>query len=322
MLKTLGPILQSIIIKFGRPPELHKSKCKSLLSDFSKGRHSFDIEKLLAVYDAGLTNNFSQFELNTNLQEFLTEQMVILQQYSKMTKEESAMIIATWAFALKLGSEKPIETWLKNPIPSKSKKKSAKILPKNSPKEEISKSVNKPLNPSDVNGDKYDDKFGDEFGELLEEISNSVIKPPTIKPPGLLKLPPLKTSIDFTELNIFIKPLVELSQKTIKPLAKINIFISAISLVFFICIFSLIFILDLKNTDFQSFETKVVLFIFGFNNIFGLAAGLLMLRLQNFWLCVLCICFQLASINICCFYGLLLAIINFCFVLPNKKLFH
>ena len=318
MFKTLGPILCSIIIKFGRPPELHKSKCKSLLSDFAKGRHSFDIEKLLIVYDAGLTNNFTQFELNTNLQDFLTEQMLILQQYSNMNKEESAMIIATWAFALKLGSEKPIETWLKNPITSKSKKKSDLILRKNNPKEGISKSSKKPPSPSDVNGDK----FGDKFGELLDEISKSVKTPPIIKPPGPLELPPLKTSIDFAELNIFIKSLVQLSQKTIKPLAKINIFISAISLVFFICIFSLVFILDRKNTDFQSFETKVVLFIFGFNNIFGLTAGFLMLRLQNFWLCVLCICFQLASINICCFYGLFLAIINFCFVLPNKKLFH
>ena len=165
MLKTLGPILSSIIIKFGQPPGLHKSKCKSLLSDFAKGRHSFDIEKLLIVYDAGLTNNFTQFELNTNLQDFLTEQMLILQQYSNMNKEESAMIIATWAFALKLGSEKPIETWLKNPIPSKSKKKSDLILRKKNPKEEISKSSKKPPSPSDVNGDK----FGDKFGELLNE---------------------------------------------------------------------------------------------------------------------------------------------------------
>ena len=243
--------------------------------------------------------------------------MVILQQYSKMNKEESAMIIATWAFALTLGSENSIETWLKKPIPSEKIKKAAIILRKNHPKEEISKSDKKPPNPSDVNGDKYDDKFG----KLQEEISKSVKKPPVIKPPGPLELPPFKISKDFAELNIFIKSLVELSQKNLKPFAKINIFISAISFVVFICIFLWLIIFDKKNTDFKSFETNAVVFIFGFNNIFGLAAKLLMLRLVNFWLCVLCICFQLTSFNICCCYGLFLAIINFCFVLPNKKLF-
>lgn len=318
MLKTLGPILCSIIIKFGRPPNLHKSKCKSLLSDFAKGRHSCDIEKLLLAYDAGLTNNFTQFEPNTNLQDFLTEQIVILQQYAKINKEESALIIATWAIALKLGSENLIETWLKNPIASKSKKISPMTLRKNHPKEETSKSVKKPPSPSDVNGDK----FGDKFGELLDEILKSVKTPVNIKPPGPIELLPFEIAIDDYANSITdIKSFIDLPKKDLQYIAKINIFISVISLGFFICIYSWNIILDMKKPDLILFETNIVLFIFGFNNIFGLAAGLLMLKLRNFWLCVLCICFQLASINICCFYGLFLAIINFCFILPNKKLF-
>jgi len=58
-----------------------------------------------------------------------------------------------------------------------------------------------------------------------------------------------------------------------------------------------------------------------FLNLFGMVAGWSILKLQNFWLIVFCVCVQIFSINCCCGLGLFLAVANFIFILPNKNLF-
>ena len=115
MFKTLRPILCDTFNRFGKPPELDKRKCKAILSDLAKGMHSFEIEKLLLVYDSEVLNNFIQYNSNTNLHDFLSDQMRVFQQTSQIKEDKSVLVLATWASALSLGTDTDIESWLQNP---------------------------------------------------------------------------------------------------------------------------------------------------------------------------------------------------------------
>lgn len=126
MFKTLRPILCDTFNRFGKPPELDKRKCKAILSDLAKGMHSFEIEKLLLVYDSEVLNNFIQYNSNTNLHDFLSDQMRVFQQTSQIKEDKSVLVVATWASALGLGTDTDIESWLQNP---NIKKTVPKIIP-------------------------------------------------------------------------------------------------------------------------------------------------------------------------------------------------
>lgn len=143
MLETLGPILCSVITNFGRPPSLNKSKCKSLLLDLAKGRHSFEIEKLLLVYNSDVIENFTQYKSSANFHDFLFEQTLILQQTSQVNEDKSLLIVATWALALELGSKTEIESWVQNPTIDVNKKSPAPAKVSNSAKKKKSKIPNK-----------------------------------------------------------------------------------------------------------------------------------------------------------------------------------
>jgi hypothetical protein len=115
MYKTLRPILCDTFNRFGKPPELDKRRCKAILSDLAKGLHSFEIEKLLLVYDSEVLNNFIQYNSNTNLHDFLSDQLRVFQQTSQIKEDKSVLVVAIWASALGLGTDTDIQSWLQNP---------------------------------------------------------------------------------------------------------------------------------------------------------------------------------------------------------------
>ena len=126
MYKTLRPILCDTFNRFGKPPELDKRRCKAILSDLAKGMHSFEIERLLLVYDSEVINNLTQYNSSTNLHDFLSDQLRVFQQTSQMKEDKSVLVVAIWASALGLGTDTDIESWLQNP---NIKKTVPKIIP-------------------------------------------------------------------------------------------------------------------------------------------------------------------------------------------------
>ena len=145
MYKTVKPILCDTFNRFGKPPELDKRRCKAILSDLAKGMHSFEIDRLLLVYDSEVINNFTQYNSSTNLHDFLSEQMLIFQQTSQMKEDKSVLVVATWASALGLGTDSDIESWLQNPIIKVNKKNFDTVIDSSDVKKKVSKIIKKTI---------------------------------------------------------------------------------------------------------------------------------------------------------------------------------
>jgi len=96
-------------------------------------------------------------------------------------------------------------------------------------------------------------------------------------------------------------------QRNLRTLGRLNFYGSLVTMLYFLCI------------GFSSSDKFFLLH--AFLNLFGMVAGWSILKLQNFWLIVFCVCVQIFSINCCCGLGLFLAVANFIFILPNKNLF-
>ena len=143
MYKTLRPILCDTFNRFGKPPKLDKRRCKAVLSDLAKGLHSFEIEKLLLVYDSEVLNNFIQYNSNTNLHDFLSDQLRVFQQTSQIKEDKSVLVVAIWASALGLGTDTDIESWLQNPNIKVSKINSDPVIDSNNAKKKVLKTIKK-----------------------------------------------------------------------------------------------------------------------------------------------------------------------------------
>ena len=192
MYKTLRPILCDTFNRFGKPPKLDKRRCKAVLSDLAKGLHSFEIEKLLLVYDSELLNNFIQYNSNTNLHDFLSDQLRVFQQTSQIKEDKSVLVVAIWASALGLGTDTDIESWLQNPNIKVSKKNSDPVIDSSDVKKKVSKIIKKTI-----------PKIVSPVIAPSPTPSPASILPPPLPPPSFTNIPDSNGKINYMLLVPF-----------------------------------------------------------------------------------------------------------------------